>query len=250
MIELFGYDLSIGHVAVLALVAMLVGMAKTGVAGAGMIAVPLLALIFGGKASTGMLLPFLIIADVFAVKHYHRHANWSHLRRLLPFAVLGVAIGTALGKIIDNQMFTWAMAAIIFASLGIMLWQEKQKDANVPTSPWFASSIGVLGGITTMIGNLAGPVMTLYLLAMRFPKNEFIGTAAWFFMTINLIKIPFHVFVWETITVNSVLLNLSFIPAVALGAWLGIKIIATLSEKLFRNFILAMTVVAALALVI
>jgi len=101
-----------------------------------------------------------------------------------------------------------------------------------------------------MVGNLAGPVMALYLLAMRFPKKEFIGTAAWFFMAINLIKVPFHVFVWETVSFESVMLNMIFLPAVLLGGWLGIKIVTILSEQLFRNFVIVMTFVAAIAMLI
>ena len=211
MLEILGFELSLYNLLGLAIVAMLVGMAKTGLSGAGMIAVPLLALMFGGKASTGLLLPFLIIADVFAVKHYHSDANWKHLRRLLPFAVVGVVLGTLLGNYIDNATFTVVMGGIVVACLGLMVWQERQENLAVPSSNWFVVTIGVLGGITTMVGNLAGPVMALYLLAMRFPKKEFIGTAAWFFMAINLIKVPFHVFVWETVSFESVMLNMIFL---------------------------------------
>lgn len=248
MIELFGYPLGFSDLALIALVAMLIGMAKTGIAGVGMIAVPLLALVFGGKQSTGIMLPLLIIADVFAVTYYNKHADWTHLRKLLPFALIGIIAGTAAGQIIDDQLFRLAMAIIIFISLGIMVWQERTTYSPVSTSPLFASSTGVAGGFTTMVGNLAGPVMALYLLAMRLPKNQFIGTAAWFFMTVNLIKVPFHVLVWNTITLESLLLNLLFIPAVAAGAFIGIKLVARLPEQIFRLFIIIMTAVAAVAM--
>ncbi|MFT4994751.1 MAG: hypothetical protein ACI965_001790 [Paraglaciecola sp.] len=78
---------------------------------------------------------------------------------------------------------------------------------------------GLVGGITTMMGNLAGSVMALYLLSMRLPKNEYIGTKAWFFLAINLFKVPFHVFSWQTISLNSFLLNLTGLPFIALGAY-------------------------------
>ena len=145
-----------------------------------MIAVPLMAIAFGGKASTGLLLTILIFADLFAVKHYHRHADWQHLKRLFPLAFFGVILGTLFGQYIDDEMFRLAMAIIIFISLGIMIWQERTHEPSVPDSFGFIIAVGLLGGFTTMVGNLAGPVMALYLLAMRFPKNEFIGTAAWF----------------------------------------------------------------------
>lgn len=250
MLELFSYSLSYIEFASLVLAAVLIGMAKTGVAGAGMIAVPVLAIIFGGKNSTGLLLPILIFADCFGVYHYRQHANWLHLRRLLPFAVLGVIIGTVSGNYIDDTMFRNIMALIIFISLAIMIWQQQSSTPVLPSSFLFVASIGILGGFTTMVGNLAGPVMALYLLSMQFKKNQFIGTAAWFFLCINVIKIPFHVFIWKTITVNSLLLDLTVIPAVACGAYMGIYIIKRVPENLFRWFIILMTGVAAVAMMV
>lgn len=96
-----------------------------------------------------------------------------------------------------------------------------------------------------MVGNLAGTVMAVYFLSMRLPKNTYIGTTAWFFMIINWFKVPFHVFVWETITINTVLLALVTLPAIVLGAFLGIKIVKVLSEQIYRWFIIIMTLIAA-----
>lgn len=69
MIELFSYSLSYPTLALLFIVAFFIGMTKTGVHGASMFAVPVLAIIFGGKASAGLMLPMLIMADLFAVKY-------------------------------------------------------------------------------------------------------------------------------------------------------------------------------------
>ena len=92
MLELFTYEISIIEFALLFISAMFVGMSKTGVPGAGMIAIPLMVLIFGSKSSTGILLPILIFADVCAVYYYNRYANWDHLKRLLPITLLGVCL--------------------------------------------------------------------------------------------------------------------------------------------------------------
>lgn len=250
MIELFHYSLSPQSLMMLLLAAFLIGMAKTGISGVAMFAVPIMAMIFGGKASTGLMLPMLIMADLFAVRYYHRHANWHYLFKLFPSAALGVLVGTVLGNQIDDEMFRLVMGIIIFASLGIMLWMEKTNKETLPDYLWFAVLMGMLGGITTMIGNLAGAVMALYLLSMRLPKNEYIGTAAWFFLAINVFKVPFHVFSWETISMQSFLLNLVGLPFIALGAYCGIKIVKRIPEKQFRWMILAMTAIAALFMVI
>lgn len=246
MFELFGYSLNYTTMALLFLVAFFIGMAKTGVHGISMFAVPLLALIFGGKASSGVMLPMLIMADFFAVKYYHRHANWHYLIKLFPSAAVGVLIGTWLGNVIDDQVFRMVMSVIIFASLAIMLWMEKGNKESIPDYLWFALLMGLLGGITTMIGNLAGSVMALYLLSMRLPKNEYIGTAAWFFLAINLFKVPFHIFSWQSIDLNSFMLSFICLPFIALGAWSGIYIVKRIPDKNYRWLVIGMTGAASI----
>jgi len=109
--------------------------------------------------------------------------------------------------------------------------------------------MGIVGGFTSMVGNLAGSVMGIYLLSTRLPKNAYIGTAAWFFIVVNCFKFPFHVFVWKTISVNTVLFDLLTLPVILLGAYLGVVIIRNFSEKNFRWFIIVMTLVAAIGMI-
>ncbi len=224
-------------------------MAKTGVQGTTMIAVPLLAILFGGKASTGIMLPILIFADVFGVRHYHRHAEWKHLKKLLPLAFVGVVLGTLTGSYINDALFLKLMAVIVFLILLHMIWSE-QRETEIPDSAVFVAVIGIAGGFSTMVGNLGGSVMAIYLLAMRFPKNQFIGTAAWFFLIINLFKVPFHVLVWKTISLESFLLDVLLIPAIAVGAFIGIKITRTVPEKDYRMFVIVMTAIASLVMIL
>ncbi|MEO9967955.1 MAG: sulfite exporter TauE/SafE family protein [Reichenbachiella sp.] len=249
MVTLFSYELSYLALTSFMLCGILIGMAKTGVHGMGMIAVPLLAATFGGKESSGLMLPMLIMADVFGVAYYHRHTEWKHLIKLFPWAILGVLLGTWIGNHIDDQLFRSIMGIIIFLSLGIMIWLEKVNKDKIPDYWWFAMILGITAGFTTMVGNLAGSAMALYLLSMRLPKNEFIGTAAWFFMLVNWFKVPFHIWSWQTISANSVLLDLTVLPMIAIGAYLGIKVIKKISDQGFRWFIMIMTAVAAVFMV-
>ena len=233
---------------IIAVVAISVGMAKTGIGGMGMIAVPLLAWIFGGRASTGVMLPFLIAADIFAIYYFHRFAQWSTLARLLPMAIIGIMVGTLFGQLINDEAFKLAMAIIIIGCVILMIWQEKQTQHWRPDSALAVSVIGILGGITTMVGNLAGPVMAIYLLSLKLPKNEFIGTAAWFFFLVNVIKVPFHILGWQTITIETIAVNFAFLPFVALGAWLGMRLVQYFQEQQYRYFVIAMTLVAAITM--
>lgn len=246
MIQLFSYEFSTAELLLFFVVALCVGLSKTGVHGAGNVAVPLLAVVFGGQVSSGVMLPLLVLADVMGVWYYHRHASWTHLKKMIGWAILGIVAGTAVGGMIDDHAFKMVMVGIIFVSVAIMVWMERGHKEDIPDYRWFAALCGVGAGFTSMIGNLAGAFSAIYLLAMRLPKNTFIGTSAWFFLVINWIKVPFHVFVWKTITWNTFLLDLITLPVIALGAWLGIIIVKNLSEGAYRWFIIVMTLIAAI----
>ena len=185
----------------------LLGMSKSGIKGIGIIIVVMLAFVFGEKASTGVLLPMLICADIFAVIYYNRHAQWDIIKKLIPWMIVGVLVGVWVGNDISELVFKRLMAIIIIGSVLIMIYTERKKSDTIPTKKWFSKTAGFLAGFTTMIGNLAGPVSNIYFLAMRFPKNEFIGTAAWLFFIINVFKLPFHIFVWGTVTKQTLVLN-------------------------------------------
>jgi uncharacterized membrane protein YfcA len=250
LITVFSFQLSPFELFALGSVALLTGMAKTGVHGAGMMSVPMLAAAFGGQLSSGIMLPMLCIADIFGVLYYHRHASWSHLKKLFPWAAIGVVIGTVLGEYVNDELFKIIMALIILISVGIMIWLERGHQKDIPDYGWFGRVTGTAGGFTSMVGNLAGSVMAIYLLSMRLPKNVYIGTTAWFFMVVNWFKVPFHVFVWKTISIHTFLLNLVTIPLILLGGFLGIQIVKVLSEKIYRWFIIGMTMVAAIYMLI
>ena len=112
---------------------------------------------------------------------------------------------------------------------------------------WFAPTIGVLAGFTTLVANAAGPLMVIYLLAMRLPKMEFVGTGAVFFMLLNLFKVPFMVKL-GLINGESMRLNLYLAPAVFVGAWVGRKILVKMDQRLFENLALVLSALAGLKL--
>ncbi|AEE22309.1 protein of unknown function DUF81 [Glaciecola sp. 4H-3-7+YE-5] len=250
MIELFSYTLTYSTAGMLLFTAFLIGMSKTGVAGVALFTIPIMAIIFGGKDSSGLMLPLLVMADLFAVTYYRRHVNWSYLVKLFPSAAVGVILATLIGNYIDDQLFRNVMGIIIFVSLAIMLWMETANKDAIPDYMWFAILMGLLGGFTSMIGNLAAALMALYLLSMRLPKNEYIGTGAWFFLAVNVFKVPFHVFAWHTISLNSFYLNVALLPIISLGAFVGIRIVRIIPEKQYRWLILAATGIAAIIMVI
>ncbi len=248
---LASYSLSIIDWILIFTCAMLIGMSKTGVPGVSMIAVPVLAIIFGGKQSTGVLLPILIFADIFAVLYYHRHANWKHLLRALPWAFAGIFLALWIGNLVNDKQFKNIIAITVFVSLGLMIWRDYiSKSEFTPDSWLFAAFMGIAGGFATMIGNVAGPVFAIYLLAMHLDKKSYIGTTAWFFFIVNLSKFPLQTFVWNNIHWKTLLIDCIAFPAIVLGALLGISIVKKIPEKAFKLFVIIATTLSAFLILI
>ncbi len=162
----------------------------------------------------------------------------------------GVVIGVILGNDLPEETFKIWMVVVILGSVAMMTWWDLRRSKVVPTHWSFAGFMGVLAGITTMIGNLAGAFSNIFFLAMRLPKNEFIGTAAWVFFFINLFKLPFHILVWETITPETLLVNAKLLPGVALGLFLGVRLVRVIREGFYRKMILLLTALGALILLL
>ncbi|MCX6236559.1 MAG: sulfite exporter TauE/SafE family protein [Bacteroidia bacterium] len=245
------FSLSAVNWMLIVLCALLIGMSKTGVPGVSMIVVPMLALIFGGKQSTGILLPILIMADVFAVVYYHRDAKWKHLLRALPWAFAGLLVALWIGNLVNDEQFKRIIAITVFISVALMIWKDYYyKKEFTPDKWWFAALMGIVGGFATMIGNVAGPIFAIYLLAMHLNKKSFIGTNAWFFFIINLSKFPLQMFVWKNINMNTLMVDILVFPAIAFGAWLGIFIVKRIPEKAYKWFVIVITVVSAFLILI
>ncbi|MFT4533564.1 MAG: putative membrane protein YfcA [Saprospiraceae bacterium] len=223
-------------------------MSKSGLKGMGIVIVTLMALVHGAKASTGILLPLLIFADILAVTYYNRHAQWRYLLKFLPWMIIGVLIGVYVGKDLPEDVFKKGMAGIILVSVAIMFTWEKYDKSNVPDKIWFAGTMGLSAGFTTMIGNLAGAFSNIFFLATRIPKNEFIGTAAWLYFIVNIFKLPFHVLSWETVDLSSLIVDLKLLPGVIIGFIVGIRIVEKFKESQYRKFILIMTAIGALVM--
>lgn len=233
----------------LVLAAVFFGFSKTGIPGISILSVGILANLMPAKQATGVVLPMLIFADFFALAVYRKHLEWRRVGRLLPWALGGLVLGWLALEHSSNQQTARLIGAIIALMLGLHIWRRWQNpDAAAEHAPaWFGPLMGLFAGVTTMIANAAGPVMSLYLLAMRLPKLEFLGTGAAFFLLINWIKVPF-IAQLGLINQASLTLNLWLLPAVALGALLGRPVVERVNQRVFENTVLALTAVAAVKL--
>lgn len=243
-------DLNSIQLIILCICALLIGLAKTGMNDVNLPAVIMLAFFFNGKTSAGIVLPMLIIADVLGILYYVRNTNWKYIIILMPYALIGITIAIIIGKNIPDNIFNILMSIIIILSLILMIFRINKGDNELPSHWLFSLALGLLGGFATMIGNTAGPLMAIYLLSMKLPKNSYIATGGVFFGIVNLVKLPFHIFYWHTVTYKSFMLDAAMIPLIALGAILGIFIVKKIKEKNYRNVVILLTAFSTICLII
>ncbi|MEO6876366.1 MAG: sulfite exporter TauE/SafE family protein [Opitutaceae bacterium] len=231
--------------------ALAIGLAKTGISGLGMLAVVIFANLMPARHASGFVLPMLVIADVVAVASYRRHARWSYLLKLFPWTAVGVIAGYfALGRIDDRQT-RLLIGFIVLALLILHVVRRTRVKPEAEQAPehgwWYAPVFGILAGFTTLVANAAGPLMVIYLLSMSLPKLEYMGTGAYYFLLMNLFKVPFMVSL-GLIDAHSLRGDLVLLPAVIVGALLGRVILQRINQKVFENLALGLSALAGLRL--
>lgn len=244
--------------------ALLVGFAKTAVGGFGSLAVVAFAAVLPAKESTGALLPLLCLGDVVAVRTYHRHADWRVLARLLPGVVPGIVVGAWFLTVADDTLVRKAIAATLLAMVLLQLWMRRgqlprrsEQSAVEPRSGrrrpgdgvhgTTTATVGAVAGFATMTANAAGAVTSLYLVLVGLPVRTFLGTAAWFYLIVNAVKLPISVGL-GLVTARSIALNVALVPALLVGAAAGVWAIRRLDQRRFELVVLGSTAVTAAAL--
>ncbi|MBD0839682.1 MULTISPECIES: sulfite exporter TauE/SafE family protein [unclassified Streptomyces] len=242
--------------ALLAAAALLVGFSKTAVSGANTVSLAVFAAVLPARASTGVLLPILIAGDVLAVLVYRRHAHWPTLWRLFPAVAAGVVAGTVFLMWADDGIVRTSIGAILLLMAAVTVWRRRASEADRSPDAVVtrggrikARSYGVLGGFTTMVANAGGPVMSMYLLSAGFRKLGFLGTSAFFFLIVNVSKVPFSVGL-GLIDGRSLLLDAALVGFVVPGALIGRWAVNRINQRLFEQLVIAATVVGAVQLLL
>ncbi len=243
-------ELTLSQMIQAAIAAFLTGFSKTGVIGLGVLIVPLMADVFPAKASTGALLPMLIFGDLFAVAWYRQHAQWRVLAKILPWVLPGLVLGSVTLKYTSSATLGHAMGALILLLVALELARKRGGEwleERLPHVWWFSAIMGALAGFTTMVGNLGGPIATVYLLSMGLEKREFMGTGAWYYLIVNCAKVPTSAWL-GLITAKSLLFNLETAPVILIGAVVGILTFRLIPQKWFNRAVLLLAALAALKL--
>jgi uncharacterized protein len=227
--------------------AFLTGFSKAGVPGIGILIPLLAAMAMPARVSTGFILPVLVEGDCVAVAYWRRKAAWGSLLRILPWTALGVVGGYFLMGALSDAVFKPLLGGMILAIVALDLARralgiELRSDNRV-----LAAAIGVLAGVFTMLANAAGPVMTVYLLAMKLPKEDFVGTSAWFYFIVNLFKLPFSLAL-GLVTLSTLKIDLMLLPIVIAGSFVGVLVMKRLPQKAFNIIAQALAIVGGLKL--
>lgn len=241
-------ELHPGGWALAILAAAVVGISKSGIGGLGMLAVAIFTYIMPAKQATGLVLPLLCVGDIVATISYRQHANWYHIRRLFPWTAAGVVIGYFALNRVNERQAQLLIGVIVLGLVVMQVLRRRFAGHEAEHGAWFAPTIGVLAGFTTLVANAAGPLMVVYILAMRLPKMDFVGTNAVFFLILNFFKVPFMVHL-GLITPASFSFNLLLAPIVVAGAWYGRHLVKRIDQRTFENIALALSLVAGLKLI-
>ncbi|WP_179297552.1 sulfite exporter TauE/SafE family protein [Microbacterium sp. SZ1] len=238
----------------LGVAAVTIGISKTALPGANILAIALFATVLPARTSTAAMLLLLMVGDVFAILAYRRHAHWPTLLRLAPAVVAGLLVGFAFLAVAGDGIVRRAIGVILLLMIAVTLWRRwRQSRREVQETPHggilLAGTYGTLGGFTTMVANAGGPVMSMYFLATRTPVQVFLGTSAWFFAIINVTKVPFlaglGLFHPPVLWMDAALA-----PLVVIGALIGLLVARRLDQALFDRIVITLTVVGAVYLLL
>jgi hypothetical protein len=236
-------ELSFGAWCWLAVAAALVGVAKTAVSGVASVAVVIFA-----------ILPLLLCGDVVAVTYYRRHADRATLWRLIPGVLPGLVLGAVFLAMADDVVVRRTIGGILVIMTALQLWQRvsRRRSAPPPSAGTHVATtlgMGATAGFATMTANAAGPVTTIYLIRAGLPMLSMIGTGAWFYLIVNLAKVPFSAGL-SLIRPGSLAIDALLVPALLLGAVIGILVVRRLEQRQFELVALAFSAAASALLLV
>ena len=242
-------DATVLQIVILGISALLIGANKMGIPAIGILPVVLLAMAFPSGKSPGIQLILLAAADVLAVAYYRRHANWKVILRLIPFALIGILLGTIVVRQIDADALQPVIGGLILALVILNLFRERLQHFVEHQGLWMAVIFGILLGFTTQLANAAGPISAMYLILMRLKKQEYMGVAAWTFLILNCIKLP--IFISEgRITMEAFWMDVGIFPLVLLGGVLGVTFFHKIPQRRFDQFVQVLVFLSAVYILV
>lgn len=198
----------------------ILGLAKGGFAGLGVLGVPVMALGMSPVLAAAILLPILLVQDVFSVRAFGAQRSGPILMRMLPGSCLGIFGGWALANFVSVAAVE---AAVGLIALGFGLQRIRAERRGVAARvgpPWQGVAMGAVAGFTSQIAHAGGPPFQMHVLPMKLPRDIFLGTSSVFFAVINWLKVPAYAAL-GTFTPANMALAAALLPAALLSTWAG-----------------------------
>jgi hypothetical protein len=232
----------------------LVGIDKAGFGGGlGVIATPLLALTIPVPEAAALLLPLLIITDLFSVYHYRHRFDRSSLILLLPAALVGIALGTLFFDYFSDNERVLKVGIGLIALLFVLFQATRALIFGVLEKYQPPAIVGVLlggiSGFTSTLAHVGGPPASMYLLPQKFPRDLFVGTTVILFTILNAVKlIPYSYL--GLLRVGNLTTILVLSPLCYMGVRLGIYLNKRFSDFWFNWLIYALLFLTGLKLIL
>lgn len=252
-----------GRLTIAVLAALFIGISKAGFGGGlGLLTTPLCVLAFGAKDAIGILLPLLCAGDLFSLYHYWGRWRRENLKYLLPGVVIGVLVGVRLLGQFSPRQLNLSIGIIAVAFVVFQFAKERIFRAEGAFQPGHGLGIpfGIGAGITSTFAHGAGPVVSMFLIPQRLPKEIYVGTTVLVFTWINWIKLPFFcldrsALAWDWLPAESIInartlaTSAPFLPLIPVGVWLGVWLNRRIPESSFLNVIYVLVLLAGLQLI-
>lgn len=233
-----------------ALVALLTGFAKGGLGGTlGALATPLMALVMPADKVIGLILPMLMIADVFAVYTYWKKWDWKIFWLLIPGAIAGVTIAMFFITNAPTHALRVAMGVIVLLFAFYKIFESKILNTRtIEARDWHGIAAGTIAGFSSALAHTGGPPISIYLLQRRVKISTFNATTALFFTVLNWIKLPYYYYA-GLFDLQQLIDILWILPLLPIGVWAGKKLSERISHVTFERVIVFFLVITALLLI-
>lgn len=234
----------------LGLASALVGLSKGGLAMVGMLSVPILSLAMSPVQAAGLLLPVYVVSDVFGLIAYRRHWDRRVVLRLLPGAIVGVALGWATASLVDDR-WVGAIVGVIGTWFALVtLLRPAPEDASPRQPDWVrGTGWGAVTGYTSFVSHSGGPPYQIFVQPLRLGPQTYAGTVTVFFAAVNFVKlIPYAAL--GQLGVGNLGKAAAMIPIAALSVFAGVWLVRRIPQRAFYLFITWALLAVSLKLIV
>mgnify|MGYP005847467129 CR=1 FL=1 len=233
---------------IVSLVALLIGLSKGGMgASLGILATPLLSQVMPVADAIGLALPLLLIADAFALWMYWKTWDWRYIRLMLPAAILGIVVGTALLVSLPDDVMRRVLGIFTLIFVVYKLVGNNYLATHYHPRPWHGVLAGGISGLGSALANSGGPPYTAYMLLQNLQPTVFVGTTTMFFALVNALKVP-GLIAADRFHLDQLLSVAWVLPVLPFGVWLGRWLVKRVNALAFERIMLATLFITSMAL--